>query len=478
MGHCRWGTLKCVGICLVMLAVWCSEGVAATEPQPENPALPQVEEEAPPEKKPPEKPPELLPQYIPGVVPYAPYTTTFEAGPTTGLLAPYGYGGAEDTLIRGSQFHSLGAVKVFPYLEYDSAFRTNFFQSYNDKKSDFANVINPGIRFELPVAGQNKLSLGYLGNAFIYSRFGDLSHFDQNVNADAALNFSKLSLRVGSAFRAATEEPTATEGAPFVIGRERFYYRTTPYFQADYKMADLWRLEANYQFDDLSFPKTIDRIDDYQYNTFGVTGFYKFLPKTSALLQYVAVIRTYPFSSTQNSVVHTPMAGLTWDPTAKLSGTVKFGYTIANDDTNLPGRNNSSGSWALSIQTLYRISRYTQLSLIAQRSIQADVDYANSAYYNTGLFLTLSHDWHFFDITSYVACAYYNNQYINSTIDTFTGEWLKRNDNVYSFGAGLSRPLTRWLRLRLDYLYNDRGSNFNFYTYNEHKVLLGLQSSF
>ena len=477
MGYCRGAICKSLGICLVILLVLGSKGVKAAEPQPEKPAIPQAEEEVIQEKKPPEKPPELLPQYVPGVVPFAPSTTTLEAGPSTGILAPYGYGATEDTLLRGWQSHRLGAVGVSPYLEYDSLFRSNVFQTYNDKKSDFVNVINPGLRFEMPVAGQHKLSVGYLGNAFIYSRFGDLSHFDQNVNADAALNFSKLSIKAGTTFRAATEDPTATVGPPFGINQQRFYYRTTPYFQAAYKMADLWRLEANYQFDNLSFPKITDRTDDYQYNTLGATVFYKFWPKTSALLQYIAVIRTYPFDSTQNSVVHTPMAGLTWDPTAKLSGTVKFGYTVQNYDTNLPGRNNSSGSWALSIQTLYRISRYTQLSLIAQRSLQADVDFANNAYYNTGLFLTLSHYWHYCKVTSYAAFSYYNNDYLFASIDP-SGQSLKRIDNVYSFGAGLSRPLTPWLRLRLDYLYNDRGSNFNFYTYNEQKVVLGLQSSF
>ncbi|MCL4504065.1 MAG: hypothetical protein M1438_19755 [Deltaproteobacteria bacterium] len=55
---------------------------------------------------------------------------------------------------------------------------------------------------------------------------------------------------------------------------------------------------------------------------------------------------------------------------------------------------------------------------------------------------------------------------------------MKRNDNFTSFGAGLSRPLTKWLKLRVDYLYNNRGSNFSFFAYNEHKVLFGIQSSF
>ena len=477
MGH-RWGMLKFAGICLVMLMVWCSAGVAATAPQSET-VVP-TEEEAAPAQKPPEKPPEFLPpSYYPGIVPYAPYTTTFSPSPSTGMLAPYGYGPAEDTLARGWVTHPLGPVLVTPYMEYDGIFRTNVFETYNDKKSDYVNAIDPGVKFQLPIeGGQHNLSLGYLGNGFFYSRYGDLSHYDNNVNADAEFNWSKLGVKFGSAFRAATEEPSATVGPPFLIGQERFYYRTTPYFSTTYKVADLWSIEGNYQFDDLYFPNQQNRIDDYQYNTVGATLFYKFWPKTSALVQWITVFRSHPYDSEENNTVQTPMVGLTWEPTAKLSGTVKFGYTFANYWQSLPDRNNSPGAFAMSLQTLYKISRYTQVSLIAQRGIGEDVDYANNPYITTGLFLTLSHFWHALNVTSYVSFAYYNDAYLNDTQDSSTGAFLKRNDNYESFGVGLSRPITKWLRVRLDYLYDNRGSNLSYAPYNEHKVLLGLQTSF
>ena len=64
--------------------------------------------------------------------------------------------------------------------------------------------------------------------------------------------------------------------------------------------------------------------------------------------------------------------GLTWAPTAKLSGTIKFGYTFASYETRVPGRNNNPDSWSLSAQLLYRFSRYTNLSLTAQKSFQQD----------------------------------------------------------------------------------------------------------
>ncbi|MBU4232770.1 MAG: outer membrane beta-barrel protein [Desulfobacterales bacterium] len=424
-----------------------------------------------------------MPKFVPGVTPfapYAPYNLTFGPGPSTGMLAPYGYGGAEDTLIRGWQSHKLGPFRVSPYFEYDTLYRTNVFQTYSNKKSDFVNMINPGIRFELPVAGTHKLSLGYLGNYFIYSRFSDNSHYDQNVNADAALNFSKLSLRVGAAYRNATEEASLLQVGPiFTLSGKRVYNRVTPYFQATYKMADLWRIETNYQFDSLSFAKSIYRVDNYQANTFGGTIFYKFWPKTAALVQFIADIRTHPFDSTRDNVVYTPMAGLTWDPTAKLSGTLKVGYSITNySDRNAETRGFNPDGVALSIQTLYKLSRFTQMSLVAQRSLQEDVDSANAGYFNTGLLFTLSHFWHYFKVTSYASFSYYNNHYIFNQFDPGTGELKKRDDNIIYAGAGLSRPVTRWLKLRFDYLYYNRGSNFSFYPTNEHKVLLGVQSSF
>lgn len=488
MERYQFGMKHLAGIWLITLLILFSGTVKAAEPQAEKSALAQEEEEAATQQKPPEKPPEVLPQYTPGLTPfasYAPYTTTYGPGPVTGSLAPYGYGGAEDTLVRGWQSHKLGPFSVSPYLEYDALYRSNVFQTYNNKKSDFANMISPGIRFELPVAGTHRLSLGYLGNSYIYSRFSDNSHYDQNVNADAALNFSKLSLRVGAAYRNATEEASLFQVGPnFTLGQQRVYNRVTPYFNAAYKMADLWRLETNYQFDSFSYVKNIYRLDDYQAHTAGATIFYKFWPKTSFLAQYIANIQTHPYDPSTDYVVQTPMVGLRWEPTAKLSGTLKVGYSFTNYyNNNIGTRGFNPDGLALSIEALYKLSNYTQMSLIAQRALQEDVNannniLGNNSYFNSGVLFTLTHFFHYWNVTSYLSFGFYNDQYIYNSLDPGTGVLKSRDDNIIYAGGGLSRPITKWLRLRLDYLYYNRGSNFSFYSYNEHKVLLGLQSSF
>ena len=178
------------------------------------------------------------------------------------------------------------------------------------------------------------------------------------------------------------------------------------------------------------------------------------------------------------------MIGLSWEPTAKLRGTIKVGYSITDYYNNNTGtRGFNPNGLALSIQALYKLSRYTQMSLIAQRSLQENVSntnylFGNNSYFNSGLLFTLSHFWHYFNVTSYLSFAYYNNQYIYENFDPGTGQLKTRADDIIYAGGGLSRPLTKWLRLRLDYLYYNQGSNFSYTAYNEHKVLFGVQSSF
>jgi hypothetical protein len=204
---------------------------------------------------------------------------------------------------------------------------------------------------------------------------------------------------------------------------------------------------------------------------------YKFWPKTAALVQYIFISRTYPDAPVNDKIINTPFIGLIWDPTAKISGTVKLGYSFTNYDEKIPGRNNSPKSFSTSVQTLYRWSRYTTISLTAQRSQQDDVDFGNSAFWNTGVFLTLNHEWTYFKTTTYATFSYTNNSYINDSFDAGTGTFRRRDDNIIYGGVGLSRSLTRWLRLRLDYSYLNNSSNFSGFTYNDHRFLIGLQTS-
>jgi polysaccharide biosynthesis protein VpsM len=459
------------GAALLGVLLLLSTGVTrGAEPPATEPSTTAAEEETP--QKPPEKPPET-PRFLPSGVLYTPYIpfNTLVAGPSTGITAPYGNAAATDSLARGWQTHRLGALRVTPFLGYDAIYCSNLFQTPNNKKADFANTISPGIRLELPVAQQHRLSLGYFANAFLYSRYGSQSHYDQNFNADAALNFPKMDVRFGSALRLATEQANTQ------IQQQRQYNRITPYFAAGYKFADVWRIEGTYQFDTLLFPKKDNQVDNYQDHLMTWSLFYKFWPKTAAFVQYSVDFRTHPNYPLNDNVTHFPSLGLQWDPTAKISGSVKVGYTVADYNHNTIERGNSTGGVAFSAQTIYKFSRYTNVALVAQRSIQENADNLNNGYYNSGLFLTVNHLFHYFQVSSYAAFAFYHNNYVGDTFNSGTGEFQHRVDNIVSAGVGLSRPVTNWLRLRLDYLYTNQSSNFSGLSYNQHFVSFGAQTS-
>ena len=433
--------------------------------EPEVPEIPAQLQQPPPEL------PVQPPGYFPGLIPPS-NIGTVEEGPVSGLLAPYGNPAGYDDLLRGWHNRKIGSVTLTPYLEVDGLYRSNIFDTNNDKKSDFITTITPNLRADMPIAHRHNLSLGYLGSAFIYTTHTNQSHYDQNFNADLDLNpEGRMSFRLGDTLRLATEERNSEFSA------SRQYLRNTPYFTAIYKLADRWKIEGNYQLDTLEFARSIDRFNNYNQQTAGATLYYRILPKTTLLAQYIFVYRSYPSASVDNTFSSAPLVGLTWAPTAKLSGTIKVGYTLAGYETTVPGRSNSPDSFSLSAQLVYRFSKYTILNLTAQRLFQQDPDFFNAGYINSGVWVTLNHEWQKFKVASFVSFFYLSNAYLNPSPDS-SGVFNTRNDGVVGFGAGLSRPLTGKLRARVAYNYIDRSSNFPGYTYNDHRFLVGLQTSF
>jgi hypothetical protein len=432
-----------------------------------TPTPPPVPEEVAGEKLP-EKPGEQPIGNVPGVSAPDLYGT-LGLGPVAGVLAPYGNPVAYDLLQRGWRSHRLGNIVIYPYFAIDGLYRSNIFLTSNDKKSAFITVLTPGLRAELPIAGRHRLSVGYLGSGFIYTSYTNQSHYDQNVNVDMALNFKGgTTLRVGNTFRAATEEINSD------FGQRRSYVQNTPYLT----FADRWKFQADYQFNTLIFNQTVNQVNNYNQHNVGATLYYRFLPKTSALIEYILTYTQYPSFSVDNNYSNSPLVGLSWEPTAKLSGTVKFGYTFTQYETGLPDRNNSPQDWIMSVQLLYRYSRLTNLTLTVQRSFQQDVDFRNQGYQSTGLWVSLNHTWNYFKVYSYATFFYINNDYLNETVDFQTGNLVRRLDNVIGMGVGFSRPINRWLRARVDYIYTNRSSNFFGYSYNDNRVLFGLVTSF
>lgn len=465
----RSGALIKAAVVAMLATVLLAQGAVQGQ-EPGKEAVPANAKPAATEEKPSEQPMDQ-PGYVPPSLTPDPYGL-LGLDPAAGPLAPYGNAAAYDTLLRGWRTRRLGKLLVTPYFSTNGLYRSNIFLTPVDKKSDFIVVLSPGIKAELPIAGVHRLTVGYLGKNYSYTGFPGESHYDQDINADLTLNFrGGTRLRVGNTFRTATEERNS------LFARKRQYWRTTPYLTLSRTFADRWKLQGAYQFDTLQFVKSDDNNNNYFQQNLGATLFYKFWPKTAVLLEYIFTYRDYPNNSTGNNYTNSPLLGLTWSPTAKLSGTLKLGYTFKTYENHVSDRNNNPENWILSAELLYRLSRYTNITLNARRSFQEDLDFGNSGYRSSAVWVTVNHEWHFFRTYSYATFFYINNDYLSSEFDP-QGNYDTRLDNIIGCGVGLSRPITRWLRARVDYNYVNRNSNFFGYGYNENRVLFGLASSF
>ena len=404
--------------------------------------------------------------------------TTLEVGPLTGPLAPYGT--ALEVVPPGRGGLSVGVVRVVPFIGYNPLYRTNIYQSYSNKISDVLHLFRPGLSMEIPLAG-NAVFLNYLGNGFVYTKNSQNDHFDHNLVGGTVLKFpAGLEIQAGVGYRNAVEEQSST------TGQQRPYQRVIPTIQISRRLADKWLIQGNYQFDMYQFAQPENSFDNRQTHNAALTLFYKFWPRTALLFQYVAQVQNYPDFSIGNNFSQTPFLGFTWDPTAKLSGTVKFGYTFKSYDTAVPGRDNNPNSFAMSLQLLYRYSRFTQFILVAQRSNQNDLDYHNASYENTAFYFTWQKNWHYFNINSFITVSYafnYYNSYSPFALGSNgfilpSGFQPKRQDNLYGVCVGLNRPLTKYLKIRFDYRYYNDGSTYPNISYMQHWVGLGLQTTF
>ncbi|HQO64616.1 MAG TPA: outer membrane beta-barrel protein, partial [Syntrophorhabdus sp.] len=60
------------------------------------------------------------------------------------------------------------------------------------------------------------------------------------------------------------------------------------------------------------------------------------------------------------------------------------------------------------------------------------------------------------------------------TPEPFTGFFKERTDKVYSTGIGAFYDIQKYLKVRLDYNYINRDSNFENYSFGENRVMFKI----
>jgi hypothetical protein len=165
--------------------------------------------------------------------------------------------------------------------------------------------------------------------------------------------------------------------------------------------------------------------------------------------------------------------GVAFDPVGKLRGSFKVGYGWKEFDTNVAGRDNSPRNWIMAGQLVDDLDSRTSLTLDAIRALADDTQVLNASYVNTWVTLALQH---FFTgkIGATATISYRERDYLDNLTEPVTGTLKKRNDQIWTGGAAGFYNIQKWLQARLEYQYSDAKSNFNQYSYTDHRVIFKI----
>jgi hypothetical protein len=365
----------------------------------------------------------------------------------------------------------LGPVELHPYFQVAESYDSNVCRSENmvclnpndptktKDSNDWLTVFSPGLQAVLPFQN-SRFEAEYRGD---WGRYNDLkvwNYSDNLTRGNLALNFAGgLSLRMKEELANGHDAPGYAQSTQLDL-----YHRNTAGAGADMQVGPKLRFSLDYTNMLLNYADDArNGFRDRRDNTFGGTIYYKFWPKTSALVEYdytdVNFDKSNPALFSVDSKVQRGYLGLAWELTAKSKGTVKFGY--ATKDYKETGLTNFQGG-IVSIGLSHDLTQRTSVKFDAVRDVQESYIVTQPYYLTSGGRLELIHKFHP-TVSFKLNAGFSRDQYPDDmTIGAETG---KRVDNSWDLGGRFEYRIQQWLNLGVGYDHSQRRSTFSDFGY-------------
>ncbi len=401
---------------------------------------------------------------------------------------------SEGGILSGDVFGAEGGY-IHPFVHFRTYFTDNVYNTRDDKKSDFAYVITPGVWLTVPRIREQLLHLdsrtvspsglrlsrlnpGYFKRYQTYLYYGaDIeqfaSHTSENMITHRLEGLLEYNLKGGLTFelidrfllsRDARGTGISTELDKFksnLAGLIIFY---------DTRRKTMYRFDYTHYW--LDYDASRNNFRDRHDNTLSGYVFYKIAPKTSLFVQYEFIDISYDYDSLSDSKEHHYWGGVDWNITAKTFGRLKVGYAVKNFARSTIG---DSHDMIFEAQIDYKFTPKTSMILKAFRKTQetniTETDYMITSGIRADYLQRLTGK-----LLLSAKLGYWNELYRR---DLDYNNWSKqREDNIWEAGLMLGYNLKEWLKLELGYLYENRNSSFDEFDYVNNTYFLGLNGEF
>ncbi|MCD4718875.1 MAG: outer membrane beta-barrel protein [Desulfobacula sp.] len=380
---------------------------------------------------------------------------------------------------KGGRFH--------PFLLFEAIYTDNLFATNSNTKDDFITTIAPGIWLAFPANREKLLAIDttttspgglnlsrikpeatrryqsyflYSPEFVLYSDYSTHDHVNHRAEGLLQYNFnSGLSFDLIDIFH--DREEIAGNGITNTLYRhqDNLLDFITTYDAPSGK----FKLQATYSNYDIDYKDDVINYRDRNDNSFGISAFYKFWPKTSLFVEYNYSDIDFDAGATNDSVENRYYAGVNWDITAKTRGTLKLGYIDKDFDLSTA---EDQDNFSLELQTQHNLTPKRALQINGYRKFH-ESDLVNaSSFLSTGIDIGLMQ--RFTEKWSGTLNAFYEQNKYNG---------FDRDDDLYGFGPAIRFEPKKWLIFDLGYQYHHNNSNITFYDYKIHQIFLRISLS-
>jgi len=342
----------------------------------------------------------------------------------------------------------VGPVYIAPTLDMEGRYVDNLFRSNSREKSTWVAEVTPRIQAWLQ-NGASTYSVSYELNDSTYAS----SHADdytdhQGINGEYYDGHEErgtgLSEGLAQIIDSPVEYERATIGGDYTFGNRESKGRIT-----------LAAKNVDYEFQNF---RNATRFRDYDQDTYSGIFYWKVGANTDVLLQARAIDTQYSFTDKTNragsydSDEVNYLVGVSWDATAKTSGSIKIGSYDRTYDSRF--RDDDDGfQWEAELR--YKPRTYSTIDVGTRRYSQETNglgDFINTEEYTA----SWNHDWNGRSST-HLGLVYADNDYSGSL----------RSDERTDAEASYSYKVKRWFDLGAGYRYENRDSDFRSLNYNQ-----------
>lgn len=368
----------------------------------------------------------------------------------------------------------VGAVDLIPTLKVDASRTDNMFLDNTNEVSSRLYIISPRLE-ALIEDGNNVFSLAGEINEADFSATNEDDYTDWRLDANAHL---QMDVRNSFDFNAGLFSTREMRGTGFSQGG---FLPTAPDEYEDTVLGASYQYGTNDSFGRLvlgvdSYDKTYDnnrlttRFRDREDDSWVGTFYLNISPRTDILFEYNATDVDYTTDPTVAAGVGDSLdsdesyayVGMTWEATAKTTGTVKIGR--GDKEFSDSDRVDADGTaWELALQ--WEPLTYSIFNISTTRGFGEATGVGN-ALETENYTLNWQHTWSDFISTSLN---------IYSSDDEYLGSTRVDDIDIASFRLDYSAQ--RWLDFYISVSRDERQSNFSTFEYEQNVVALGFEVS-